>query len=238
MKGLRQQLKFQVVARLVRVTGDLPGQIEVALNPTDRERAARFRFAEDRTRFLMGRALLGKLLGHYLGHEDALARLTYTEQGRPMLPDDPQVNFSISHARDWVAVALAVGTQVGIDVECRDRDLDFDALAERIFSEDDLAIFRALPAHESSAAFFRAWTGKEAILKARGVGLFGGLKEISIPWRGVETTATIIGGTDEEAGLAWQLCSLPLPEDYAGQVAWNDGAKTLDFREMTLEETP
>jgi 4'-phosphopantetheinyl transferase len=237
MKGLPQQLKVQVVARLVRVTGVLPGQIEVALNPTDRERAARFRFAEDRTRFLMGRALVGKMLGHYLECEDAIARLTYTEQGRPMLPDDPEVHFSISHARDLVAVALAVGTQVGIDVECRDRELEFDGLAERIFSADDLAIFRALPAHESPAAFFRAWTGKEAILKARGVGLFGGLKEVSIPWRGVETTATILGG-DEGAGSAWQLRSLPLPGDYAGQVAWNDGAKTLDFREMTLEETP
>ena len=40
--------------------------LEPYLDSRDRERAARFRFSGDRARFVLGRGLLRKCLGHYL----------------------------------------------------------------------------------------------------------------------------------------------------------------------------
>ncbi len=81
-----------------------------------------------------------------------------------------------------VAVALTTTVPVGIDVEALDRKVDLLPLAERILSPQDLARFLKIPAAQQPRAFFRAWTGKEAVLKAKGVGLFGGVQEISVPF--------------------------------------------------------
>ena len=228
-------LERQVIARLVRVAGVAPAQLSIKLNETDRTRAERFRFPEDRTRFLAGRALLDHLLRHYLGREAGVAGLTYTSLGQPVLANHPALSFSITHSGDLVAVALSLGKQVGIDVESMERDLDFEGLAARIFSDEDLARFRALPSEAQSTAFFRAWTGKEAILKARGVGLFGGLPAVAIPWE-MESTAWNVELRDAEISPTWRLQRLPVPDAYMGHVAWNDPARELDFREITLEE--
>jgi 4'-phosphopantetheinyl transferase len=226
-------LECHVVARLVRLAGISPTHLTTNLNPTDRTRAEGFRFAEDRTRFLAGRTLLDHLFRQYLGREAGVAELTYTPLGRPVLANHPVLSFSITHSQDLVAVALTLGAEVGIDVESMERELDFEALAARIFSDEDLVQFRTLPSHAMSTAFFRAWTGKEAILKARGVGLFGGLPAVAIPWE-MESTAWSVELRDPET--CWRLQRLPVPDGYMGHVAWCDPARGLDFREITLEE--
>jgi len=234
MPGARTHLEHRVVARLVRLTetGATPEHLESGLSGPDREQAARYRFPEDRMRFVLGRALLGKLLRHYLGYPAQVIELSHTAQGRPVLPRDPAVQFSITHSRDLVAVALAIETLVGIDVQYVSPDIKLQALAERIFSDEDLKTFRALPAGEAPAAFFRAWTGKEAHLKARGIGLSGGLKEVPVIFHGAEPAG------DETMLPGWRLRSLPVPGDYRGHVAWNDPGKKLDFREMKLSDEP
>ncbi len=228
MPAARPYLEHQVVARLVRLTGASPAELENDLSAPDRERAARYRFAEDRTRFVLGRLLLGKLLRHYLGYPSQAIEFSQTAQGRPILANDSSAQFSITHSHDLVAVALSIETLVGIDVQYVSPDVKLPALAERIFSDADLKIFQALPAGEAPSAFFRAWTGKEAILKARGIGLSGGLKEVPV----------IFHGASENALPDWRLQPLPLPADYRGHIAWNDPGKKLDFREMKLSEEP
>src|SRR5476649_708088 len=91
--------------------------LEPCLDGRDRERAARFRFSEDRARFVLSRGLLRKCLGHYLQQTPETIELALTDRGRPVLPQDETVQFSISHTHDLVAVALTSGARVGIDLE-------------------------------------------------------------------------------------------------------------------------
>jgi 4'-phosphopantetheinyl transferase len=238
MHSARQYLGRHVVARLVRtaVEEGSSARLENSLCDQDRERAARYRFPEDRMRFVLGRALLGKLLRHYLDYPAQAIEFSFTAQGRPVLAQDAAVQFSISHSRDLVAVALSSETLVGVDVQHIPHDFKSHALAERIFSDDDLKIFRALPASEAARAFFRAWTGKEAVLKAQGVGLSGGLKEVPVIFHGAAAADAI--GADETMLPGWRLQPLPVPADYLGHAAWNDPRKALDFREMKLSDEP
>ena len=212
----RAEKDFVVIgmASIVPLTA-VPDELAGRLSPADRERAARFRRPEDRARFVVGRALLAKLLRDELDHRPAVLELALTEHGRPHLPTLPDVHFSISHAGDWVAVALGVGVQVGIDVESLDRRVDLTALAERIFNPDDLARFRTLPETEKPRAFFRAWTGKEAVLKAKGLGLFGGVQDISVP---LDDESEAV--PDPAAGrTVWHLHAVPVAAGYLASLA-------------------
>jgi 4'-phosphopantetheinyl transferase len=201
--------------------------LEPYLDSRDRERAARFHFPEDRTRFVLGRGLLRKCLGHYLHQTPEAIELAYTDRDRPVLPNDETVQFSISHAHDLVAVALTAHARIGIDLEWVRPDLDLPELAKRIFSEEDIQTFQALPGSEAPAAFFRAWTRKEAYLKARGEGIAERLREISVSF-GPKVTGGVKDARLESATQAWRLLALPVPADYMGSLACDHADKQLE----------
>jgi 4'-phosphopantetheinyl transferase len=221
-------------------THDSHAFFEPCLDAHDRDRAARFRFAPDRSRFVLGRALLRKSLGHFLGLPPESIELGYTDRGRPIYPPDPRIQFSISHTQDLVAVALTENANIGIDLEAVSPHLDLIELAERIFSPDDLAVFNAHPAGEKLAAFYRAWTRKEAYLKARGEGIAEGLEQISVSM-GPEEVLSLKDSRNKAQEENWHLMSLPLPHGYAGTLACDDMRKQLEGSFVTFpngEPTP
>ena len=76
--------------------------------------------------------------------------------------------FSISHAKDTVAVALS-NTSVGIDIEFIDERRDILSLSRRFFAPDE---HKAISESNSPAEdFFSLWTKKEALAKITGEGL-------------------------------------------------------------------
>jgi 4'-phosphopantetheinyl transferase len=201
--------------------------LEPCLDGRDRERAARFRFSEDRARFVLGRGLLRKCLGRYLQQTPETIELATTDRGRPVLPHDETVQFSISHTHDLVAVALTTDAQIGIDLEFIKLPSDLPGLAKRIFSEEDFQAFQALPDRETLAAFFRVWTRKEAYLKARGEGIAEGLRQISVSL-GPEETSVIRDARNKSTARNWRLLALPVPADYVGSLACDDAGKRLE----------
>jgi 4'-phosphopantetheinyl transferase len=203
------------------------------LDAHDRERVARFRFPADKARFVLGRAMLRKCLGHFLEQAPESVELAYTEKGRPVLPHDERIQFSISHTQDLVAVALTDGASIGIDLEAVSPHLDLFELAERVFSAEDLATFQAHPAHEKLAAFYRAWTRKEAYLKARGEGIAEGLQQICVSMAPQEVLSVQDKRHDCET-KRWHLVSLPLPGGYAGTVACDDMTRNLEGTYVTF----
>jgi 4'-phosphopantetheinyl transferase len=207
--------------------------LEARLSASDRVRAARFRRQEDRMRFMLGRALLAAMLREHLDYPAAPFEFAFTEHGRPYLAANPAIAFSISHAGDIVGVALTTTARVGLDVESLDRRVELVPLAERIFSAADLARFKTLPENARHRAFFHAWTGKEAVLKAKSVGLFGGVEEISVPLDG---TAATIRDVHDGTETAWRLDPVSVPDGYLGAVAWDDARKTVRVRTYTSME--
>jgi 4'-phosphopantetheinyl transferase len=210
--------------------------LESCLDLRERERSARFRFPEDRARFVLGRGLLRKCLGYYLRQPPETIELAYTDRGRPILPQDGTIQFSVSHARDLVAIALTVQAKVGIDLEYMQPHLDPLELAARIFSEEDFRAFQALPQGETLRAFFRAWTRKEAYLKARGEGIADGLRQISVPF-GPDETASLTDARDESAARTWRLHTVPVSTDYMGSLACDDAGKRLDCHQVHLDKS-
>jgi 4'-phosphopantetheinyl transferase len=215
------------MARLPALADSL-ATLHLLLDAGERERALRFRFPEDRARFVAGRGLLRLAVRRYAPHVPAAFEISYTSLGRPMLPGDYEVpNFSISHTRELVALAFAANSHTGIDVEYTKSIPDIPGLAERILSEEDFREFQALPEREKQLAFFRVWTRKEAYLKARGEGIATGLRDISVSFSPEPTSR--LTDPREVSASAWRVHTMPVPVDYAGAVACDDPTREVRY---------
>jgi len=228
----REYLEANVVVWMAEVSmwqGALP-LLEPCLDAKDRERAARFHFAEDRARYILGRGLARNILGLYLQRAPERIEIDSTDRGQPYFPGDETMRFSITHTHDLVAIALTANVRVGIDIEYMERKLNLKDLAERILSAKDFSEFQALPKPEKQEAFFRVWTRKEAYLKATGEGISEGLKMISVSVR-AEETGTIRDARDEAGATKWRVHSLALPENYMGCVTC-DAERRIEVKQI------
>ena len=98
------------------------------------------------------RALLNQLFEDkvYLSHHD---------NGKPYL-ENLVTNISITHTERYVAVILHDEEDVGIDIECLDRD--FSAVEKKALSEDEIDDLDDDRKNEQLAIY---WCAKEAIFK-------------------------------------------------------------------------
>ncbi|MEJ0000647.1 MAG: 4'-phosphopantetheinyl transferase superfamily protein [Verrucomicrobiota bacterium] len=211
------------IALLSEVRDAVP-TLEPLLDVRERDRAARFRFDDDRARFTLGRGLARRALGAWLDRAPEAVELALTATGRPVVAGEPALHFSISHTRDVVALALAHGARVGIDFEMVAPSIDLPALAGRVLSGEELLRFRGLDRHEAVTAFYRAWTRKEAYLKALGEGIAEGLARVSVGFEPVQI-AGLIDTRDLEASRPWRLHELALVKGYLGALACEDPAR-------------
>lgn len=148
--------------------------LRAALAPDELDRAARFHFDHHRRRFVLARGALRALLGRYLDVEARAVAFSYGSYGKPaLLPrrNDPHLEFSVSHAVDVAVYAISAGRELGVDVEAIGVEMDHLAVAQRIFTADELATLAALSPERRPAYFFACWTRKEALTKAHGGGL-------------------------------------------------------------------
>ncbi len=106
-------------------------------------------------------------------------KIVVEKNGRPRF-ESGVPDFNLSHSGGYVAAVVGEG-RVGIDLQ--EENLSFDplALASRFFSADEAKTVEKTPVCERSALFFRLWTQKEAVGKARGNGLSGTLRGMQPP---------------------------------------------------------
>ena len=151
------------------------------LDDTERARAARFAFDEDRQAYVAAHALLRFALSQQAGGPPQNWRFATAERGKPYLIDPPRdLRFSMTHTRGMVAVAVTEGVEIGVDVEPANRRAESMKLADRFFAPEETAMLRALEGDARRDAFFAIWTLKEAVVKATGEGLARGLDSFTI----------------------------------------------------------
>lgn len=145
---------------------------EAVLAEDEKRRAAAYRVPEAGDIFTLARGLLRHELAKRLRCRAADIAFTVRPSGKPDLrPSDPPLpdwRFSVSHTGPHVALAFALGTDLGIDIERLDRTVNPRFIAKRYFTAEEFAALEARPEEEQSRAFFAVWTRKEAIVKARG----------------------------------------------------------------------
>jgi 4'-phosphopantetheinyl transferase len=195
------------------------------------ERASRFAFARDRSRYVAGRTALRLSLAEVVGMRPERIRLAYGPNGKPRLAEDDNWHFNVTHS-DGIGLivignAKRVG-EVGVDVEHIKEVADLQMLAASSFSPQECHALENRPVDMRSRAFLACWTRKEACVKALGTGL---------------TTPTCdfhVGITDpcfatfiEHDGVALRLegCEIPAGRDCVAAIAWRSAATGIPVHE-------
>lgn len=152
------------------------------LSQDERDRLGRLRVETARAEYLAARGVLRELLGRYLGTDPAGIRFAQGQYGKPAVaqPGQPAVEFNVSHSAGKVAIAFAVGRQVGLDVEAHDAESATEDVVALVFTEEERRQLAALPPELRLRGFFCGWTRKEAFMKATGRGFSLDLQTFSV----------------------------------------------------------
>jgi 4'-phosphopantetheinyl transferase len=195
------------------------------LTAPERQRAAKFINPIHADRWIVARGYLRQILSQYLDLTPPQIVFTFGEQGKPAVADR-QIQFNLSHSRDRAVYGISAKYPLGIDLEYI-HPLAAADLVDRFFSSTEKAIFHNLPIDIQQAAFFHAWTQKEAYLKACGTGLSTPLDQIEVSID-PSTPAAI---RSAPTAAIWQIQKLEISPDYASAiVVGGDFNRIVEYR--------
>lgn len=203
------------------------------LAPDETDRAARFRFDHLRESFTITRGALRYLLGSYLNVDPSSIRFTYGSKGKPALPSATDVRFNVTHSGRLAVIALASGTQIGVDAEQIRPLPEMQQIANRFFCAEEASDIMSLSKTQGERAFFCCWTRKEAYIKAVGEGLRTPLNAFRVSVHPNSTPRLIHIENDSVAAQGWMLHDLHLAADYAAALAYRDRERSLALFPVT-----
>lgn len=144
------------------------------LSPGECERADRYHRPLDRSRFIAAHSCLRRILGWYVDVLPDLLTFEHGPHGKPRLGGDAafhDVRFNLAHSGKMAVFAVAIGRELGIDLEWMGRNVSCLEIARRMFAPAEQQALEALTGEDRVRAFYRCWTRKEAYVKATGAGL-------------------------------------------------------------------
>jgi len=165
------------------------------------------------------RALLRSTLAAYLGCEPPEVEFSYSDNGKPSIPDS-ELTFNLSHSRDLLLIAVSAGRRIGIDIEHVRENVRMDDIASRWFAPEERARFQQ--AADPQPVFFDIWTKKEAYVKATGGGIFDRLHTFSVP----ESDGTAC----YDAKTHWTFQRVNPDPDYAAALVFEGPPKNIEVR--------
>ncbi|MDL5205405.1 4'-phosphopantetheinyl transferase superfamily protein [Streptomyces sp. ALI-76-A] len=130
-----------------------------------------------RLRFVASRLATKFTAAAALETEAAALDLAYKIGGRPYLRGLDQIDVSLTHTDDLIAVGVSRNGRIGVDAEPAGRKMQFDLMQDHMCTPAERAELQWLPDAERSAGLLRLWTLKEAYTKALGQGLRLGFSE-------------------------------------------------------------
>jgi len=213
-----------VITRCEEVSDSLLNSYKALLSDDERQRNNRYRFAADRRKDLIARALLRTQLGERLNLAPESLVFERGEHGKPALVLGNSLQFNLSHSDDWVVLAIA-DNRIGVDIESTARKNDVMAIADRYFFGSEIEELTSFDDSEQRQRFFDYWTLKEAYMKARGEGISLGLSKFGFSVASKPDITIEMDDGLNDSPSDWQFfCVTPHP-DYRLAVALNASSK-------------
>lgn len=189
---------------------------------SERDRAARLPMERHRRRFLRTRIALRRILAEYMDAEPCEIPIEIAGNGKPGLGKcgkELPPRFNLTHSHDLALVAVTCQREVGVDLEHVNPKRDEMRLARRFFHASETAYLETLARPERLAAFYRAWTRKEAYVKAIGEGLRVSPRRVAVTLAPQDPARLVAvdGRPGEES--RWRFAELRVPEHFVGAVA-------------------
>ncbi len=148
------------------------------LSEQERQQQDRFHFEKDKHSYLISHALLRHVLSKYADISVSDWQFTRNDHGKPeLIPRGgcPKLNFNLTHTTGLCACVVTKNKICGIDVENIHRKNNIEAVAQRMFADEELMVLNG--ARSDQYQFYNFWTLREAYVKALGTGLAGSSKD-------------------------------------------------------------
>lgn len=203
---------------------------EAVLSAEEWRRVRRHFSGQSARRFIVRRGLLRRILGEYLDLPPEEIRFVYNDCGKPFLAPHicPDLQFSLSDSGELGALAVGLKEPLGIDIE-RLRTVAAIGGTDPFGSpvqEADRCEGKVAPVH--SLRFVKAWTRREAVAKAEGVGLQlnPGSSEIDYLADCMQPTSTADRAI---LGRGIHIHELTLPAGYVGALATSERTPIIAY---------
>jgi 4'-phosphopantetheinyl transferase len=208
------------------------------LSDDELERAARFHFESDRSRFRVARAALRSILSRYANLLSDALMFSHNAYGKPFLtnPRAAGLRFNLSHSKDVALLAVAREREVGIDVEFMWPDFATTEVAEHFFSTAEVATLAGVECRLRTRAFFNCWTRKEAYIKARGEGLSLALDSFDVSLKPGQPAALLNTRRDSADVSRWSMYELFPMAGYAAAIAVERCASPARMRHFSFAD--
>ena len=165
------------------------------------------------------------MLARYIGAPADEVVVRRAPSGKPE-PEHPGFSVSLAHGGEMALVAVVLDGQIGVDVEPLREGVENWSLVSHSLTSGEQARLTALPPAERGEAFLAAWTRKEALLKAVGVGL-------GVDPRLIELDGSAVVDVPMELGEPgdWTLVDVPVPGHVAALARRGPLSRVLLFDE-------
>ena len=154
------------------------------LDQEERRRWDRFLVARARRQFSLCRAALRINLCERLGCRNDELSFGYLEHGKPFAKVNgtpSTVSFNVSHSGMHGLIAFAEHDGLGVDLEERAPDRDFDGIGSSVYGPTERQALTAATGSRKVELFYRLWSLKEALIKALGTGFSLNPSRFEIP---------------------------------------------------------
>lgn len=208
---------------------DVQAALQACLSPPELAQLQRLRWPTAQRQFLLSRGCLRYLLSRYTGQRPAALTFAYGPKGKPELSPNgdhpvPPPRFNLSHSGQRLLVAISTADDVsalGVDVERLRLVKRLSGLCRRCLTNGEAATVLAQPHPEADHQFLRYWTGKEASLKALGLGIADAVQTLELTLETPRLTSapaliTVVAHGIEHPG---QLYQWQLEPGYVGAIA-------------------
>ena len=190
------------------------------LTPDEAQAARRIVVDQKRDRKASSRAHLRRILARYLSTNPQDVRFTYGQHGKPRLAEHGEPRFNLSASESTGIAAVSRGVRIGVDLEFAREGRAFTDIADRFFAEAESAALRTLPSEDHRAAFYRAWTRKEAYLKAWGTGLSFAANRFTLDYIGEGPGSLVATEMPDDDVSRWHFKDVELGPAYMGVICF------------------
>lgn len=191
-------------------------------------------FERGRRERILTRATLRTLLGNYLKQPPEPLHLATGELGKPFLPEHPDLHFNVSHADGYALFAFTLNGPIGVDLEKIDARIEITSLVKRFFSRMERPCILGETPSQQAFAFFRAWTRKEAIIKATGNGLSTPLDQFGVSIALDQEVRVVHTDWQPTEAEQWSLHSFMVTDKLPGAVAIKEKVTEVKYLNWLL----